>query len=141
MAPFQKKVVLTTAQHNMRFQQLFPQFRYTWSRGEGVWVGTLQPQAEGTIYHLRIVYKPGDRPRVTVTRPKICSGAPHLYPGGELCLYYPKDRTWHSGLYIADIIVPITAEWLLFYELWIESGKWWGPEAPHTPRKPKGSIP
>lgn len=135
MAAHRQKVVLTTAQNRVRFQQLFPQFRYTWEHGQGIWTGTLQPQSEGVVYHVRIVYKITDRPRVTVACPKIRAGAPHLYPGGELCLYYPKDRTWHSGLYIADTIVPIAAEWLLFYELWLESGKWWGPEAPHAPRK------
>jgi hypothetical protein len=132
---YRKLVALTTAQHNARIRQLFPQFQYAWERGTGIWSGTLQPQEEGAVYHVRIAYKVTDRPRVKVTSPAIRQDAKHLYPGGELCLYYPKDRTWHSGLHIAETIIPMTAEWLLFYELWLESGKWWGPEAPHSPQK------
>ena len=126
--------ILTTAQHHAYMQQLFPQFTYSWHQGRGVWRGALQPQSNGVTYQVRIAYKITDRPRVKVLHPEIRQDAPHLYPGKELCLYYPADRTWHPGLPIASTIVPMAAEWLFFYELWMESGTWWGPEAPHSPR-------
>ena len=112
----------------------FPGFSFTQSPNQGVWRGELQPQEGGTVYRVRLIYCLRDRPRVHVIAPTLVSGAPHLYPGGELCLYYPSDGTWHSQRPLATTIVPMTAEWLLFYEWWLESGTWWGPEAPHTPQ-------
>ncbi len=32
---------------------------------------------------------------------------------------------------IDDTIIPWTAEWLVFYELWKDTGTWQGAEAPH----------
>lgn len=72
-------------------------------------------------------------PTVRVERPKLKPGAPHLYPDGRLCLYYPPDRRWHSGYLLADTILPWTASWLYFYELWLDTDEWLGPSAPHDP--------
>ena len=34
-------------------------------------------------------------------------------------------------MYVHETIVPWTAEWIVFYELWKITGEWLGPEAPH----------
>jgi hypothetical protein len=47
-------------------------------------------------------------------------------------LYYPKDNSYDGRTFIADTIIPWTAEWLYFYEKWLEDGIWWGHEAPHS---------
>lgn len=39
---------------------------------------------------------------------------------------------------IAETIVPWTALWLLYYELWLETDEWLGPEAPHQAKKQEG---
>jgi len=116
-------------------QSLFPGFVCDFNRKDQVlsWRGELQPTDESPVYHVRITYKMGGTPYVKVISPEIRPGAPHLYSGGRLCLYDPKDRSWHPGLFIAKTIVPWTAEWLFFYELWLETGTWWGPSAPHPP--------
>lgn len=49
---------------------------------------------------------------------------PHVYPGDELCLYYPSQ--WRSDLLLAVTVLPWTAEWLLHYEIWLATGKWTG---------------
>jgi len=87
---------------------------------------------------VKIEYRIGKHPRVWVTAPPVVENAPHLYKDGTLCLYYPKDRSWNKQSWIARTIMPWTAEWLLLYELWLETGKWWGLEAPHNGSEPKG---
>jgi hypothetical protein len=72
-----------------------------------------------------------------VISPAIQSSAQHRFRDGSLCLYYPKDGSWHDRLYIAATIIPWTAEWLFYYEYWMKFGNWLGPEAPHeTEKKP-----
>jgi hypothetical protein len=42
-------------------------------------------------------------------------------------------------MFLAETIVPWTAEWLFFYEVWMEDpeGRWLGLEAPHDDKKEK----
>lgn len=116
-----------------RMAALFPVLRANrgWHKGTCIWRGPLQPTEASSSYHVRIEYQLGRPPRVWVLRPALHPSAPHRFPDGRLCLYCPRDRSWHPGLYIADIIVPWIAEWLLFYELWLETGRWVGAEAEH----------
>lgn len=41
-----------------------------------------------------------------------------------------------------DKIIPWTAEWLVYYELFKLDGKWLGPEAPHglAAKKPQETV-
>lgn len=121
----------------MHMQLKFPALVAQCQQDTVIWRGPLQPREEGTRYRVRIHWQVGDEPKVYVENPGLVPGAPHVYPGGYLCLYYPADRTWHRGRLIADTIVPLTAEWLLFYEFWRLTGVWHGPEAPHAPDEPK----
>lgn len=43
--------------------------------------------------------------------------APHLYPDGSLCLFYPRAREWNNQMWLARTTVPWTAEWLFHYEI------------------------
>lgn len=59
---------------------------------------------------------------------------PHLYRHNfakrgynMLCLYDPDAAEWDTDQPIALTIVPWTAQWLLFYELWQATGQWTGP--------------
>ena len=38
---------------------------------------------------------------------------------------------WNVDKLIAKDIVPWTAAWIYFYEYWLRTGEWVGPEAPH----------
>ncbi len=118
----------TPAVQNMRMGQLFPGFRYSWRTS--TWIGYLQPSPSSSRYRVQIVYHGTGRPVVHVLEPKISDDAPHTYPDGSLCLYY-KDGTWTQAKMLAETILPWTAEWLFFYEYWLSTGKWLGPEAPH----------
>ncbi|WP_191566219.1 hypothetical protein [Metabacillus idriensis] len=126
-----KREPLTIPQQNFKILQRYHTFRYL---KKGRWIGTLCPSPSSPVYTVKIIYD-RYRPRVFILNPKIDDYAPHRYPDGSLCLYYPTDKSHHDGLFIADTMIPWTAEWLYFYEKWLEDEVWWGPEAPHSPKK------
>lgn len=113
-------------------QYYFPQFKYKRGKESSFWIGSLQPTAESPEYRVTLVYRLGDIPKVWVESPVIRAGAPHRYPDGSLCLYYPKDCSWRSSCFLAETIIPWAAAWLAFYEIWLVTGIWYGVEAPHT---------
>lgn len=67
---------------------------------------------------------------------------PHLYGawddprGAELCLYYPPDEIMLLGQQVAQQLLPWAFEWLHYYEIWLVTGVWSGPEAPHKVGEP-----
>lgn len=126
---------LSLAQQMVAMQRLFPSFVLS-HRGRGpVWRGELQPQENSPRYRVRIEWHTPKAPRVFVDPSQVPDQTPHRYANGCLCLYYPKDRSWTAEVLIAESIVPWTAQWLAFYELWVITKKWFGPEAPHGRRE------
>jgi hypothetical protein len=117
-------------------RQLFPQFVYKAGKN-AAWYGTLRPDDNSPEYRMKLEYRSGKSPKVWVLSPEIHDKAPHRYRDRSLCLYYPRHEEWHSGLFLADTIVPWAAEWLFYYEVWLEDpkGRWFGPEAPHVGKK------
>jgi|SRR5579871_3306139 len=113
----------------------FPGLRFKRLDGVPAWRGELRPFTSAPPYNVQIAWRDWASPRVKVTRPALQTRAPHVYRDGSLCLFFPDDRSWQPGMLISDTIVPWTAEWLMFYEYWMDTGKWWGPEAPHSCRK------
>jgi hypothetical protein len=115
----------------------FPDFNYARINNVSTWTGALQPfEFEDTaIYRIRIEYRFDNqfskRPKVWVLSPQLAPNAPHVYPQGDLCLYFPKDLTWSPHKFISKTIIPLTAAWLGFYEVWLKTRIWHGPEAPH----------
>lgn len=89
----------------------------------------IQPTPASRVYTVRIRQQSGEHPHVTVVDPPLDlhegePKLPHVYPGDELCLYYPSQ--WRSDLLLAVTVLPWTAEWLLHYEIWLATGKWTG---------------
>ncbi|MGH0564436.1 hypothetical protein ACQVQF_09960 [Bacillus cereus] len=125
-----KRKYLTLPQQQLKMKQRFPSFRYL---KVGHWIGTLRPTPTSPLYTVKIIYGQYS-PKVFIIEPKIIKFAPHRYPDGSLCLYYPDDKSYSNHLFIADTIIPWTAEWLYYYEKWLEDEVWWGPEAPHSPK-------
>ena len=94
--------------------------------------GRIQPDENCPSYKIKIRYRFGKVPHVHVVEPEIKrTSATHVYKGGSLCLYFPEEQQWTDDQLIADTIIPWTAEWLLYYELYLISGKWEGPEVGH----------
>lgn len=94
-----------------------------------MWRGTLQPRESAPAYRILLCYKMGHAPKVWVTWPKLAPDAPHLYSGEHLCLYWPKEWVWQPDELIARTVLPWTALWLYYYELWLDSGEWHGPSS------------
>lgn len=102
-------------------------------RGRLVWTWQVAPSALGRLYTLRLVFKEAGIPTVFVEQPDLVVLAegrkiPHVYSEApvKLCLYLPGSGEWHSGLLIANTIVPWAALWLYFFEEWLISDEWKG---------------
>ncbi|XZL28672.1 hypothetical protein ACSXAG_02875 [Clostridium perfringens] len=119
----------------LHIKQNFPSFKFYKTKSKYYWIGQLTPSGNNT-YTVKIVYQHKKHPKVFVLKPAILKSSPHTYSDKSLCLYYPLDNDYNNQLsIIADTIIPWTAEWLYYYEKWLDSGIWWGPEAPHTTLK------
>jgi hypothetical protein len=126
---------IAIGQQVFAMRSLFPQFKYRRNRQCPTWIGLLQPTGKSPQYKVKVTYPYPLVPKVWVIAPSIAPNAPHRYFDKSLCLYYPKDRSWHAKKFIAKTIIPWTAEWLALYEIWCLTGEWYGDEAPHTGKK------
>ncbi len=113
----------------------WPTFRRSGDARRSTWRGILQPTEVSRQYEVAVSYRLGLIPEVRVQKPKLPPKAPHTYTDGTLCLYYPSDWQWHGQRIIAHTIIPWTADWLFYYELWLDTGEWHGPEVSHGGNK------
>jgi hypothetical protein len=100
-----------------------------------IMVGTLQPSEDSPVYTVKLVILDKAAPKVFVSMPEIRADAPHRYDDGSLCLYDPRtyeghEPEWTPADKVADTVLPWAAVWLHLYEIWCETGTWYGPEAP-----------
>lgn len=131
----------------------FPGFKRMPSiHGTGIWRGQLRPftQTFDVVVDMGVACRDADifYPwRVGSVR--VLGGAvkpspngvpvPHLYNawndpnGARLCLYYPPDEQMVEGYQVSQKLIRWAFKWLHFYELWLITGDWTGPEAPHDP--------
>jgi hypothetical protein len=101
---------------------------------ELIWTGTVTPSPLSETYTLLLHYKYKEGAKVYVLEPKplvLASGKntlPHVYstPEQRLCLYYPSDNEWNTGMYYVKTLIPWASEWLFHYELWVATGTWHG---------------
>lgn len=95
--------------------------------------GRITPCEECQPYRIRIRLSLGGIPSVRVLDPPIMPhGKIHMYSNGDLCLYDHRDQPWKATDNLHQKIVPWIAEWLVFYELFLITGEWQGPEALHA---------
>lgn len=132
--PKPRRVILNLAIQDLHIRHRFPAFTCHLHRGCGVWRGTLQPRLISPAYHIEISYVLKQVPKVKVISPPLLKGTPHLYRNGTLCLYWPARWWWQSDELIADTLIPWTASWLYFYELWLDTGDWLGPSSHDNPK-------
>jgi hypothetical protein len=114
----------------------FPCFRCTLRKNILECVGEIVPSAQCSTYQIGIRYRNDGIPEVRIRRPEIPNRI-HMYGNGNLCLYDYREQPWSAGDNIHEKIIPWTAEWLVFYELYLICGKWLGPEAAHGVREKK----
>lgn len=123
------KPAINLGLQNLHILRRFPGFVYKRELGVAVWRGTLQPRQLSPKYRVAVRYKLSSHPTVNVISPALVSRTPHLWNDGSLCLYYPKEKPWQADMLIAQTIIPWTALWLYYYELWLDTGRWLGPSS------------
>jgi hypothetical protein len=120
---------LSVAQQAFAIRSLLPDAKVTFKGNDGIDINTvIQPTPMSRRYTVRIAYRAGGVPDVFVlTELKLHPDAdvlPHTFPGDKLCLHLPGQ--WRPDMYLAHTTVPWTSEWLLYYELWLVTGRWDG---------------
>ncbi len=112
-----------------------PQFKHTQHRGSLVFTGDLFIKPELPIYNVSIEYNGDSQPKVKINSPALVEHPPHVYSDKSICLYHPNNFKWSATKLIAKEIVHWTIAWIYFYEYWLQTGKWIGPEAAHNSQK------
>ncbi|MEP7379135.1 MAG: hypothetical protein ABI725_06170 [Chloroflexota bacterium] len=113
----------------------FRQFKRTGTK----WIGTIQPRVSGLKFKVEIdtAFHP---PVVRVLDPPLVNESgkslpKHHFADRTLCLYHRDDPGWDRRKPIALTILPWIFEWCYFYELWLETGVWYGIEYAHAEEK------
>ena len=115
-------------------EQFFPCFECQLYGNRLTCKGKIVPSDGCDEYLVRIRYDYEKVPRVEIIEPNIKPSLKiHIYGCGALCLYDHRQSPWQRSQNIHETIIPWTAEWLVYYELFLICGKWLGPEAPHEP--------
>jgi len=133
MAVYQKVKKYNPEIQVIAMRSRYPQFKHTRTKdGCIVFKGKLRVKPELPEYEVKILYCGDKSPKVYILNPAPVEGAPHIYSNTKsLCLYHPDNFKWHGGKLIAEDIMGWTAGWIYFYEYWLQTGKWVGPEVPH----------
>jgi hypothetical protein len=103
--------------------------------GRLTWVGVLRSTFnKRKRYVVAVTYPerfPHEAPVVTIEKPKLEAGAPHLLMGNRPCLYRgqngPRDG-YDPARTTAATLVAWTALWIHAYETWQKVGTWPGSE-------------
>jgi hypothetical protein len=123
---------LTMAEQELAMLQHRPAFTRT-RRHPWVWRGILQVREQGQIYVIDMDAgdRSGARVQIWVREPtlvpyKNTGRPPHTFADGSLCV---TERTAMANEFRADTTVPWIYSWFYFYERWLETGIWYGPQA------------
>lgn len=135
-----KRKGLSVAQQAISLWTNFPHVPRPVVRGKHLsWATRLQPTPLSITYTIRIEYSFGCRPKVQVVDPVLTppddERLPHVFHGADLCLYYDEFNCWHDS--IASKMMPWVSEWLYYYELWVTTESWLGPENHLDPQRAK----
>jgi len=121
----------TLAEQYSALRLSYPLFSVKLGRQSVSATGQIQPTPRSLPYTFKLKYRLAQRPKVNILEPQLekhenGDPIPHVYPGNELCLYYPKYQEFNSSMLIADCIIPWTSLWLYHYENWHITGDWEG---------------
>jgi hypothetical protein len=106
----------------------FPQFSCQRKNYGYDFVGILNPR--GNEYLVKVEYRKGRNPNVFVINPDIIPNR-HMYKDRSLCIYKRAEMNWTEDKLVSEYVIPLTCMWLHFYETYLKTKLWLGPEAPH----------
>lgn len=122
----------------MDLKKVYPSSYGEIRNGIFAWFYELQPTSISQKHKIKITCKDLGKgvyePIIYVKKPlplQLAEGKsrlPHVYDHKKqrICLYEWKKVQWNCSMRISQTIVPWTAEWLYFYEVWVITGKWLG---------------
>lgn len=112
----------------------FPQFKAVRrSDTEIEFIGDLQVKHSFPVYTVSATYRGILSPQVRIIKPELVEKPKHFYRESKtLCLYHPSKFDWKRESLMAVTILPWTAAWIYFYEVWLKEGIWYGPEVDHN---------
>lgn len=124
-----RRGALSVGQQILYMKEVCPSFRLRSHGNRVVWSGVLRPISLSASYLVEIEYKQNERPDVRVLSPDLgISRAQfkevHIFRDGSLCLHKAED--WNPSKPIATTILLWANEWLIYYELWKATAKWFG---------------
>lgn len=102
-----------------------------------VWEFAYKSISCGRKYTICLNYERGFAPRVWIVEPNLSKmvdvNLPHVYKeqSNRLCLYHPRDFQWHQSDDLIQTIILWSMLWIEFFEIFLETGEWCGPEASH----------
>lgn len=115
-----------------RIEKHCPFLNCTLHRNHLMCRGSIIPSEGCDTYDFTISYVMGGIPSVYITNPRIPPRAEyHIYKEGCLCLYDWREMPWRAKMNVHETIIPWTAEWAVFYELWRLTGQWLGAASSH----------
>jgi hypothetical protein len=132
MAIFNKKKQANPLVQIGVMKSKFPQFQSKQKGDNIVFTGTLLIKRELPIYNVSVEYRGNLRPVVRVNSPALVEKPPHTFADKSLCLYHSDNFKWSSDKLIAREIMQWTVAWIYFYEYWLQTSKWVGPEMTHN---------
>lgn len=95
--------------------------------------GKIRPTSTSDHYRVEVEYSPLAVPSVRILAPQIpLNKEIHMYRDGTLCLYDWREQPWQYTWHLHQTVIPWTAEWLVYYELYLLTGKWRGSSAIHN---------
>ncbi|WP_157278932.1 hypothetical protein [Olivibacter sitiensis] len=117
----------------MAMKSRYPQFYAKREKNGNIsFKGKLQVKPELPVYTVEIIYRGNSTPAIQILDPAPVKDAPHIYSDTQsLCLYHRDNFKWTASKLIANEIMGWTAGWIYFYEYWLQTKEWVGPEVPH----------
>jgi hypothetical protein len=109
----------------------YPEFTHCVRSGVLSFTGDLMILPKLPIYNITITYNGSRIPKIIVNSPKLVENPPHTFSDNSLCLFHRSNYNWTKDCLIAKNIVGWTAAWIFFYEYWLQTGTWAGPEVSH----------
>lgn len=119
----------------MRCRSSFPNYEVRRVAGGITVKGEIKPDELCRPYKFLVKYQFLGVPEVWILEPDVeYNPHVHMYKDSKkLCLFHPQRAPWKTTDSLSDKIIPWTCAWVLYYELWLLTGRWFGEEAEHGP--------